>query len=368
MKRVCHLSSAHAGLDVRIFHKECVSLASFGYETHLVILADHNDIEFASTKNVTVHPLPPRKGRLSRMLLQTWTCYQIARNLSADIYHIHDPELLPYGILLRRNGAKVIYDIHEDLSKDILTKDWIPLIFRKYLGELVFCFEKFLVRNFYAVVAATPFITNKFSSISDKVVNVNNYPILSEFNYFEGGAKKHREVVYLGGIAKIRGIHEMIDAVEQTFDVSLNLAGDFDEESLRERAMNQKGWSKVNELGFLSRAQVNEVLERSMVGLVTLHPTINYLDSLPVKMFEYMAAGLPVICSNFPLWENIVTERNCGIAVDPLEPKSIAAAVTHLVDNKEIAKEMGKNGRKSVKKYYNWANEEEKLIKFYSGL
>ena len=96
MKRVCHLSSAHVGLDVRIFHKECLSLASFGYEMHPVILADHNDVEFASTKNVTVHPLSPRNGRFVRMLLQTWTCYQIARDLSADAYHIHDSELLPY--------------------------------------------------------------------------------------------------------------------------------------------------------------------------------------------------------------------------------------------------------------------------------
>ena len=94
MKKVCHLSSAHRGLDVRIFVKECVSLAAAGYDTHLVIKASPQEVEKAAAKGVSIHPLNAPHGRFSRMVKQAWRCYLIGRRLDADIYHIHDLSLI----------------------------------------------------------------------------------------------------------------------------------------------------------------------------------------------------------------------------------------------------------------------------------
>ena len=107
------------------------------------------------------------------------------------------------------------------------------------------------------------------------------------------------------------------------------------------------------------------MLNQSKIGIVTLHPKENYLESLPIKMFEYMHAGIPVIASNFPLWQEILTENKCGICVDPFNLDQIAEAIKYLLNNEEDARIMGINGREAVTKKYNWENEVKKLENIY---
>ena len=124
----------------------------------------------------------------------------------------------------------------------------------------------------------------------------------------------------------------------------------------------------MNSLGFVDRDRVRQVLSRSMAGLVTLHPIINYIDALPVKMFEYMSAGIPVIASDFPLWREIIQGDDCGLLLDPLNPAAIAHAIDYLVSHPEEAQRMGKNGRTAVETKYNWTMEEKKLLAFYDNI
>lgn len=129
-----------------------------------------------------------------------------------------------------------------------------------------------------------------------------------------------------------------------------------------------RGWTNVNEFKYVGREKIIEILSNSKVGIVTLHPQINYLDSLPIKMYEYMLAGIPVIASDFPLWKEIVLGNNCGMCIDPTNPEAIAGAIQYIIDNTERAKEMGNNGLKSVTEQYNWENERLKLFEIYNSL
>jgi len=158
----------------------------------------------------------------------------------------------------------------------------------------------------------------------------------------------------------------MVEAIGRT-DYRLILAGDF-EPGLEERLRQLHGWKNVESLGFVDRNGVRDVMSRSMTGLVILHPTINYIDSLPVKMFEYMSAGLPVIASNFPLWKEIVEGNKCGICVDPLNPREIAEAIQWMIEHPEEAKAIGENGRRAAEEKYNWEFEEAKLLSLYQRL
>jgi glycosyltransferase involved in cell wall biosynthesis len=159
----------------------------------------------------------------------------------------------------------------------------------------------------------------------------------------------------------------MVKALEYCkTNVRLKLVGNFSPESLREEVMQYRGWGKVDELGFLDREEIKKVFSESIIGLVTLLPVENYMDSLPVKLFEYMSSGIAVVASNFPLWKDIVEKNQCGICVDPYVPKKIATAIDYLANNREITYEMGKKGRKAVNDKYNWMIEESKLLEVYS--
>jgi glycosyltransferase involved in cell wall biosynthesis len=344
----------------------CHSLAKHGYDVSLIV-ADGLGNEIKD--NVAIFDVGAKTGgRLSRMTKTVKRVFDAALKLKADIYHLHDPELIPIGLKLKKFGKKVIFDAHEDLPKQILGKPYLNKPTKVVLSKAFTLYEHWACPKFDAIIGATPFIRDKFLKINANTVDVNNFPILDELANTSDWSKKLNEVAYVGDISKIRGIEEIILAMNYTHGVKLNLAGKFGDKSLENKVKNQQAWLKVNELGFLNRLQVNEVLAKSKAGLVTLHPVINYMDALPVKMFEYMAAGIPVIASNFPLWCEIVEGNQCGICVNPLDTNAISKAIQYFVEHSQDAERMGKNGRKAVEEKYNWLIEEKKLLRLYEGL
>lgn len=363
--KICHITSVHSYKDTRIFIKESKSLARYGYETHLIAPNSPEGI----IDGVHLHEIKKSLGsRWTRMTKTAWAVYKAAKRVNANIYHFHDPELIPIGLLFKLKGKKVIYDVHEDVPKDILSKTWIPGPLRKIIAV---CFEKFenITSKFFdGIVTATPHIKDRFSALNKESVDVNNYPIADEL-YLPGidWFQKERAVCYMGGINQMRGIFEMVESIGKT-DVKLILGGSFTFLDERKKVMELDSWSNVHELGFLDRDEISKALSRSMAGLVVLHPLDNYLDALPVKMFEYMSAGIPVIASNFPLWKEIVDGNQCGICVDPLDPEKIAKAIQWIVDHPEEARKMGENGRKAVEEKYNWEQEFKKLKQLYMEL
>ena len=370
MTKVCHFSSAHRGLDIRIYRKQCASLAQAGFDVHLVIDATPADIREAAGAGVTIHPLVSMagKGRLRRMLAQTWRCYRVARALDADVYHFHDPELIPYGLLLTWQGKKVIVDLHEDLRSDIQSKGWILAPLRNAIGAAARALEHFAARRLAAVVAATPHIGALFEHSAARVAVIHNYPALNELAAARSPATVTRNsVCYVGAINEIRGIRQTIRALEMA-PSTLLLAGVFDSPALREELTEYPGWRHVEECGFVDRQRVAEIMARSFCGLVTFCREPNHIDALPNKLFEYMSAGVPVIASDFPLWRSIVEDADCGLCVDPDDPGEIAWAVNYLRTNRARAENMGNNGRRAVESTYRWDFEEAKLVTLYGQL
>jgi glycosyltransferase involved in cell wall biosynthesis len=180
---------------------------------------------------------------------------------------------------------------------------------------------------------------------------------------------RHKEqlVCYVGGIEKVRGINEMVEAINLT-QYFLLLAGKFESKNEMSIVVGKNGWKKVIEMGHVNRDGVKEILSRSMAGLVILHPVPNYINALPIKMFEYMAAGIPVIASDFPLWVKIIEGNKCGICVDPLNINEIADAINWIMANPEKSQKMGQNGRRLIEEKFNWEEQGSKLLKIYEEL
>lgn len=366
MNKICHLSSVHPRFDTRIFYKECSSLAKAGYDVSLIV-ADGGKYEIRN--GVKIYGLKKQKSKLIRMLITPTILFKKAISLNADIYHLHDPELIPIGIKLKKLGKKVVFDSHEDVVKQIKTKPYLNNIVGKFFSKLYEIFEKKSIFKFDMIITISPSVFEKFNKLHSKVYMVKNYPIIGELQRTNCLVKRNNSILYLGGITKSRGIIELLQAIEMCESVvRLKLAGPFFPKSFRDELIRFEGWKKVDELGVVDRQKIAEVFTEVSIGLVTLLPTPNHLIALPVKLFEYMSGGLPVIISDFPLWRSYIEDCQCGICVNPLDPTDIAKAIDYLISNPKKASEMGQNGKKAIEFKFNWKNEEKKLLEAYKSL
>ena len=366
--RVCILTTVHPPFDTRIFHKQAKTLVHAGYDVTLIAQWSKDE----TVDGVKIVALPRPRNRLSRIFGLTWRAFRLALREKADIYHFHDPELLLIGVLLKLfTRARVIYDVHEDLPKQLLNKHWIPRYFRPITAWCAKFAEMVGARVVDRIVVATPAIARHF--YKPKIVLVQNFPILGELVEADTilYSKRPHVAVYVGSISMQRGLEEMVRAIgllPAEAGARLLLAGSFSPPELEKDVQQLTGWKRVDYLGWQSREEIKKVLSQARVGLVTLHPTTNYVESYPVKMFEYMAAGIPVVASDFPLWREIVEGEGCGLLVNPLKPDDIAKAIYWLLQHPEEAQAMGERGRKAVVEYYNWDNESEKLLQMYKEL
>ncbi|GAB6183586.1 glycosyltransferase family 4 protein [Thermodesulfovibrio hydrogeniphilus] len=365
--KVCILTTVHSPFDTRIFHKEAKTLAQAGYDVTLIAQHEKDVV----VDGVKIIALPKLRNRLARIFGLTWRAFCLALRQRADIYHFHDPELIPVGLLLRLLGKRVIYDVHENVPKQILHKEWIPSPLRWLVAKVAQFVEAVAGKILNAVVAATPQIAKHFPAA--KTVVVQNFPILDELLPPNPMPYTSRplKVAYVGGITAIRGVREMVQAMAllpNSLSAKLVLVGTFSPLTLEEVVRRLPGWERVEFLGWQDRSGVAKVLGDVRVGLVVFGPVPNNVEGWPAKLFEYMSTGLPVIASNFPLWKEIVEGNQCGITVDPLDPKAIAQAIEYLLTNPEEAQKMGENGRRAVKEKYNWDLEAAKLLSLYKEL
>ena len=359
--KVCHMTSAHNWNDVRIFMKMCHSLSNAGYDVYLVASGDSKNCDGVHVIGCGEKPI----GRKARMGGFANKIYQRAKELDCDVYHFHDPELLPYGIKLKKAGKVVIFDSHEDVPEQIMSKYWIPAPLRWIVSKMYKAYESYAVAKFDAVVTATPAIAEKFVGRAKNVVVINNYPKLDDIVFqtkpFE---ERSAHICYAGGLDELRGGKIMVEAVKGLDSMRLILAGSCDEsiKNMFEDVPN------VSHAGTISRKDVNLMYGNSVAGIVIYQPAPNHVRAQPIKMFEFMAAGLPVIASDFPLWKQIIEDSGCGICVNPTDVDEVRKACVKLLTHPDLCRKMGLAGRKCVEEKYNWVVEEKKLLKLYKSL
>jgi glycosyltransferase involved in cell wall biosynthesis len=367
INRVVHLTSVHYAFDTRIYHRECKSLALAGYDVTLIAPRADGDL---SIDGVKMRAITPPRNRRERIIRTIWAVYWAAVKEDADLYHFHDPELLLIGVLLKLQGKKVIYDVHEDYRGIMGVKQWLPWGMHKPASIAARICETILSRACDRVIAATPVIARIFRPEQTRLVQ--NYPWLYELSTPDSLPYDKREaiVAYVGWLDDTRGMREMARAVElaaREMPVKLVLGGKVQDGASSN--FEKDGPSELVEyLGFLSRPQVKKLIASARIGIVTFLSSVNYDESQPTKLFEYMSGSLPVIASDFPVYRRIVESAKCGLLVDPRNPAAIADAILWLMRNPLEAAEMGRNGRRAVAEKYNWEREADSLLATYAEL
>ncbi|MBN1338009.1 MAG: glycosyltransferase family 4 protein [Bacteroidales bacterium] len=362
--KICHISTVHPALDDRIFYKECSSLAEAGYEVMYIVQHPRDE----KIGNVNILALSEFKNRFVRFFKGNFLAIKLCLWTGARLCHFHDPELMPAGVILRILGKKVVYDVHEDLPGQALYKEWIRSgLIRMLASGLILVAEKISCLFFNGIAAATQDIQKKYPP--RKTILLRNFPVtalIERSRPFSFPDKKFR-LVYAGGLTKIRGIREIIDAVGLLHGkVELILIGKFSDDGFFDQCRLSTGWRYVNYIGHIKHEDVFGYVAACDAAIAMLYPVKNYLTSLPVKAFEYMALRKPMILSGFPFWKE--TFANCAIFADPYNPEDIAESITRLAENRVLAAELGQNGKRAVEQGFSWEREEKELLNLYQRI
>lgn len=355
------LTTVHSAVDDRILHREARTLSEAGFS--VCVIGRHTHREMIG--GVTIDPLPAAATRIERLLLQ-WKLFQQALRTPAQIYIFHDPELFCTAILLRVLGKKVVYDAHENLPMQILQKGWIPKPLRYLLVPLVYAAEWIGARLLSGVIVARPHILKRFSGIPSALVR--NYPTAAALRTLaprtpvEG---RKNVALYTGSITRTYGIRELVAAFAGLPEAELWLVGPFEDQELEQEILEQN-LTNVKYLGRMPFEKVLTLYTSAKVGVLLLYPSPNNRHSLPIKLFEYMAAGLPVLRSNLP--ELAPLTDGCSIAVNPYDPEQIRDAFTKLFSRPNLVAEMSTIGRRRALQEFTWEAEGERLIQFCASL
>jgi len=369
--KVCILTTAHSPYDERIFHKEAKSLVEAGYE--VVIIAPYEKSELK--EGIRIEAVPPLSSRMDR-IWRLKALYKLALQEKADIYHFHDPDLIPVALRLSRKHRKpVIYDVHEYYGDSLLTRYWVPKPFRKLVARAVDQFEKWSARSFAAVITVNSNMAELFQRVNPEGEILHNYPLQRQFDFPRPVNVKPPVILYLGGINRERGLEVILRAMtsvrEKHPEAICELVGPVDSADLGPEFSDLNPWLKQGNVrlrGKVPYEQVPEILAQSSIALVPLLPTLNYQKAIPVKLLEYMAAGLPVIGSRFGYIEEIIDKNQCGLLTKPGDPENLAKDICTFLEDPQKALDLGQKGWDAFHREYTWEKEQSKLLELYQRI
>ena len=367
MVKVVHMTSVHPPFDTRIFHKECKTLAAAGYE--VVLIAPHDKDEVVD--GVAIRAVPKFARRIQRMFRTAWNVYRVAKKEAAFIYHFHDPELIPYGWLLKAHGKTVVYDIHEDYNTAIRQKSYLPRILRTLLANLFALFEG-LTAHAFTLITAERYYSRHFP---------NGFPILNypqvdfqDISTCPPQNPTYPKLIYTGVVSLDRGALNHARLLSLRDDIEVHIIGRCPL-SLYEQmqAIASPHQSRLHFTGVGCHVPYEQITNSYtsgdwLAGLALFPSSPHYREKELTKFFEYMSFGIPIICSDFPVWRELVVGQGVGLCVPPDDTTAIADAISWLLEHPAEAQAMGQRGRQAVIEQYNWDSQARKLLALYDTL
>ncbi len=369
--KVCHFASVHTTTDTRVFHRECVSLAK---EHDVTLIAIGTESGMFNGVNVIAIPKPT--NRFERIFKTTRTVYQMALEQDADVYHFHDPELIPFALKLKRKGKQVIYDIHENVTEGMKIKRWLP--FKFLFIQLYLIFDLIAARNFELILAEKAYVPVYKKRYPHKETNlVENFAPINVMLPYQNPRRSEtgKDLFYMGSFDEMYCFEQMLEAtyklIQRGWLGKLYIIGHVNPEivaQMRRLPYFKKLSKRIEFKGYLSIREGYEFSKNCAAGYCFVSNNVNVRDSLPRKLYEYMCIGLPIICSNFPTYDILVNSLQIGICVDSGDVEDISNKTLELLHNKKKLDHYSANGIKAATDIYNWEKEERLLLTLYQNL
>ncbi|MDW8403145.1 glycosyltransferase family 4 protein [Chloroflexus sp.] len=378
-RRIVHISTVHQPFDQRIFYRECASAAAAGYETHLLAPLPVTELE---RQGVHLHSVgAPADQRLGLALKRRWQRLRraaaLARQLQADLYHLHDPELIPLGLWLKATTqARVVFDCHENNTAYIRQKRHLQPFLRRGLELGMAAMERLAARSFDAIVTADHGVADLYLRRfgARRVVTIHNFPHLDLFlQQPPPDDEAPFDLVYHGTIPRYH--------LEVTFAVAEALRrrgrrarwlffGKCPEAAWAQTELERRGWQAdiVLDPNLVPHDQVAARVRQAKIGFIPLPDLPKFQHNIPTKLFEFMALGMPTVLSDLPPSRPFVGDGRCAIMVPPDDSEAYAEAIIRLLDDPALRREMGAEGRVRVINEFNWQREAQYLLALYAEL
>lgn len=366
--KLCHITTVHQNrYDVRIFQKECTSLAKAGYDVTLLVNDELPDEIKDDVKIMSV--AVSCRNRLNRILKASKAVYKKALELDADIYHLHDPELLQIAVKLKKHGKKVVFDSHEFSAVQIRYKPYIPAPLRIPISNIYRKYEARCLGKLDGMVEPCTYNGEDFfEEVRIPKVIIGNYPKADQFEEVSREGADYDRCCYVGSLTEIRGLFHMIRACHLA-GKKLVLIGHIEPE-LRQRMESMPEYECVEYMGVLPHDTAMREAAKCGIGLSILEPAGQYVsvDNLPTKVYEYMMMGMPVILSDFPFFRKTAEKYGFGVTVDSTDDRAVADAIHELADDRDRMRRMGEEGKRAIQEEMNWESDAKKLIDFYGKI
>jgi len=364
-KKICHISTVHSALDVRIFYRECKHLAENNYDVTLIAKHQQNEV----IDDVNIVRFPETNSRLVRVFILSFYMFYMALRQKADIYHFHDPELMFIGFLLRLLGKRVVYDVHEDLPKQVYNKTYVNKSLKPILSFLIKKTEAFFTTFYDGVVTVVPSIYDRFIQNNKQTIMFRNFPDIKQIDKIEA-VKKERDkfvIIYPGSLSKIRGVGDLIKVVEHFHGkVELWLFGKWVNKSFENHCASLAGWKYTKYFGRKPLDEVYKYIKVADMGAHIIHDVPSHRIGYPVKGFDFMACQKSFIVSDIGNKRELFDEY--ALFVEPGNIEDIKQKIVMLMEDKKLSLRLAEQGRIKIEESYNIDNEVKALLNFYEHI
>ncbi|MGI8998785.1 MAG: glycosyltransferase family 4 protein [Candidatus Limnocylindria bacterium] len=368
--------------DTRV-EREARTLVDAGYAVTIVADAGPGLPRTESRAGTKVHRVA--RGRLKipllRFIAHRWRLEAALRRTRPEILHAHDADALQsVGPVATRLGIPFVYDSHElwlgrtargrSGLYDLLNRLWYRWVEGRYVPRA----SLVMVAN----PGVGPELERRYGITG--VAVVPNYPAEAlevaprDLRELPGGAGIPSGVplvLYIGGMMPHRGLEELVVAMADLPDAHLVCLGARGgSTSLIGGMIRQRGLTaRAHLIPPVPSEEVVPYAASATIGISIVQPaSLSYRLALPNKLFQYMAAGIPVVASDFPDVRRVVEGNGAGLVVDPTDPSAVARAIRQLIDDPRLARAMGAAGRRAVSEHLNWRTSAAEMLRGYHAM